>query len=70
MLRFQITLAIIFVGCVAFLSCGRGQPDLIEPVVDDMMTTDDMPMEMTEMMETMMEEAAHRSWDSVTLPAP
>ena len=62
MLRFQIALAIIFVGCMAFVSCGRGQPALVEPVVDDMST--DMSMEMTEMM------AAHKSWASVMLPAP
>ena len=62
MLRFQIALAIILVSCMALVSCGRGQPALVAPVVDDMST--DMSMEMTEMM------AAHKSWASVMLPAP
>ena len=64
MLRFQIALAIILVGCIAFLSCGRMQ-DMLEPPADD--TPTDMTMDMV--ME-MMEVAAHKSWDSVTLPAP
>ena len=63
MLRFQIALTIILVGCMAFVSCGgQRQPALVAPVVDDMST--DMSMEMTEMM------AAHKSWASVMLPAP
>ena len=58
MLRFQIALAIILVGCIAFLSCGREQPVL------DQVTDDGMPMGMTE------EEPAYRSWASVMLEAP
>ncbi|MDE0682903.1 MAG: cytochrome P460 family protein, partial [Candidatus Poribacteria bacterium] len=63
MLRFQIALAIILVGCMAFLSCGRTQPDLVEPVIEDMPT--DMPMDMVAEMMKM-----YKSWDSVMLPAP
>ena len=71
MLRFQIALAIILVGCVALLSCGREQAMLPDTVVDDMMGSDDTSMDtMTEMMTEMMEEAAHKSWDHVMLDAP
>lgn len=56
MLRFQIALAIIFIGCIAFVSCGRDH-GMLETVVDD--TVPDMGMDM------------HKSWtDFITLPAP
>ncbi|MYB95596.1 hypothetical protein F4054_16965 [Candidatus Poribacteria bacterium] len=70
MLRFQITLAVILlVCCAALISCGRGQ-EMLEPVADDMMATDDMSTEMMDMMDTMMAEAEYKSWAHVTLPAP
>ena len=77
MLRFQIALAIILVGCTAFLSCGRIQDPLADPVAEvmempmemEMETPMDMDMEMEmEMVTEMM--AVHKSWDSVMLPAP
>ena len=70
MLRFQIALAIIFVGCIAFVSCGRMQ-DPLTPPVDDMMTDDDTSMETPmDMMMDMMKMGMHKSWAHVTLPAP
>lgn len=68
MLKFQIALAIILVGCMAFLSCTRELPDLemAEPVVDMPM---EMPPEMPpEMPMEMIPE--YKSWASVMLPAP
>ena len=62
MLRFQIALAIILVGCIAFLSCSRMQ-DTLDPATDE--ATMDMPMDM---MKEMMD--AYKSWDSVMLPVP
>jgi len=60
-------LAIILVGCVAFVSCDRAQ-QVLEPAADDMMddgmAADDM---MTDMM---MDMTAHKSWAHVMLPAP
>ena len=64
MLRFQIALAIILVGCTAFLSCGRIQ-DTLDPATDD--TTMDMP---TDMILDMIKMDTHKSWMSVMLPAP
>ena len=62
MLRFQIALVIIFVGCIALLSCGR-DAGMLDTVTDD--TTMDTTMDMvTEMMKV------YKSWDSVMLPAP
>ena len=58
MLRFQIALAIILVGCVAFVACDRGQ-QMLTPV--DMMDPSDDPSVDTE---------THKSWMSVMLPAP
>ena len=70
MLRFQIALAIIFVGCIAFVSCGRMQ-DPLQPPADDMMTGDDTSMDTPmDMMMDMMKMDMHKSWDSVTLAAP
>ena len=66
MFRFQIAVAIILVGCIAFLSCSRMQDPLADVPEDTSMET---PTEMSmEMMTEMM--AAHKSWDSVMLPAP
>ena len=64
MLRFQIALAIILVGCVAFVACERGQQILDEP---SMMPSDDMP---TDMILDMIKMDTHKSWMSVMLPAP
>ena len=64
MLRFQIALAIIFIGCIAFVSCGRDH-GMLETVVDGMEdTSGDMPMD------TMMAADAYKAWASVTLPSP
>lgn len=64
MLRFQIALAIIFVGCIAFLSCGRMQ-DPLDPVTDD--TPTDMPTDMTL---DMIKMGTYTSWMHKMLPAP
>ncbi len=62
MLRFQIALvAIVLVCCAAFVSCDRGQ-EMLEPVVDDMMATDDMPTDMIA--------GSYKEWAHITLPAP
>ena len=59
MFRLQIALiTILAVCCVAFVSCDRGQ-NALEPVVDDMMTTDD-PIGMMD----------YGSWEHVMLPVP
>ena len=58
MLRFQITLTIIFVGCIAFLSCNTDTP--MDRTVD---RTVDVVMDGTAM-------DAYKSWTSVKLPAP
>ena len=65
MLKFQIVLIAILIVCVAFVSCERGQ-QMLEPVADDMMATDDM-MDMTM---DMMDPTTYMSWASVSLPAP
>ena len=57
MLRFQIALVILLAGCIAFLSCGRTQEMLDDPVTDD--TTMEAPVDQI-----------WASWASVTLPAP
>lgn len=65
MLRFQIALAIILVGCVAFVACERGQ-QMLDPV--DMTDTGDAkPMDMVL---DMIKMDTHKSWMSVMLPAP
>lgn len=77
MLKLQIALIAILIGCVAFISCERVQ-EIVEPVADDMMATDEMPaagdMEgMGELadMESIAELAdMYRSWAHVVLPAP
>ena len=61
MLRFQIALAIILVGCIAFLSCGRTQDVLQDPV------TDEMPMDM---ILDMIKMRTYESWMHKMLPAP
>ena len=64
MLRFQIALAIIFIGCIAFVSCDRN-PGVLETVVVDMTDpSGDMPMD------PMMAADAYKAWASVTLPSP
>ena len=60
MLRFQIALVILLAGCIAFLSCGRAQDMLQDPV------TEEMPMDM----DMMMDMDAYTSWAYVMLPAP
>ena len=61
MLKFRITLILILIGCVAFVSCDRTQK-ILEPAVDDMMAADDMM--------DMMDPTMYMSWASVALPAP
>ncbi len=67
MLKFQITLIAILIGCIAFVACDRVQK-VLEPVMSDteMMDTGDM----TGMMDMVMDMMAHRSWASVALPVP
>ena len=60
MLRFQIALAIILVGCTAVLSCGRAQDMLETPVTE-------MPKDMMDMM---MAADAYKAWAHVMLPEP
>ena len=60
MLRFQIALAIIFVGCIAFLSCGRSQ-EMLDPVTE---------VTPTDMLNDMLAAGAIASWESVMHPAP
>ena len=59
MLRFQIALAIILVGCVAFVACERGQ-QMLDPA-DVMDPGTDPPMVDTE---------TYKTWMSVMLDAP
>ena len=79
MLRFQIALAIVLVGCTAFLSCDRelGGLDMAEIVTEDMpaedMPAEDMPAEdmpAEDMPTDTMMSMEYKSWDSVTLAAP
>ena len=65
MLKFQIALITILITCVAFVSCDRAQK-VLEPAADDMMTADDMMMDMMKMMDSTM----YMSWAHVMLPAP
>ncbi|MDE0484321.1 MAG: cytochrome P460 family protein [Candidatus Poribacteria bacterium] len=69
MLKYQITLIAVLIGCVAFVACDRAQ-QVLEPVMPDpepeMMDTGDM----TGMMDMVMDMMAHKSWMSVDLPAP
>ncbi len=58
MLRFQIALAIILVGCVAFVACERGQ-QMLDPA--DMTDPGTAPSVDTE---------THKMWMSVMLDAP
>ena len=62
MLKFQITLIAVLIGCVAFVACDRAQ-QVLEPVMPD-------PAMDTEDMTGMMDMMAHKSWASVDLPAP
>ena len=59
MLRFQIALAIILIGCVAFVACERGQ-QMLEPA-DIMDTSDDMTLSIP---------MDYMSWMHVMLDAP
>ncbi len=54
MLKFQITLIAILIGCMAFVACERTQ-QVLEPV---------MPSE------TKVDTMSHKEWMSVDLPAP
>ncbi len=56
MLKFQITLIAILIGCMAFVACERTQ-DVLEDVIMDPGPE-------------MMDMEAHKSWMSVDLPAP
>lgn len=70
MLKLQITLIAILIGCVAFISCDR-VPKILEPAADDMMAADDMTAaDMPTDMMKMMDSAMYMSWASVELPAP
>lgn len=61
MLKFQIALAIILVGCISFLSCSRTQDEL------DMVTAPDIPTDMTL---DLIKMGAYTSWMHKMLPAP
>ena len=69
MLKLQITLIVILIACVAFVSCDRAQK-MLEPVTDDGITGDDKSMDMTMDMMKMMDPSMYMSWASVALPAP
>ena len=64
MLRFRIALAIILVGCIAILSCGRTQ-DMLDP--PSVMPDDSMPTDTTL---DMIKMGAYMSWMHKMLPAP
>ena len=59
MLRFQIALAILFVGCIAFVACQRGQQMLDPAEIID--TSDDMTLSIP---------MDYMSWMHVMLDAP
>lgn len=65
MLKLQIALIAILIGCVAFISCERMTMPL-KQVTEDTKTADDMPMDMMKMMDSKM----YMSWAHVMLPAP
>lgn len=65
MLKFKVALIAILIGCVAFVSCDRTQK-VLKPVADDMMTGDDVMMDMMKMLDATM----YMSWPHVMLPAP
>ena len=72
MLKFQIALIAVLIGCMAFVACERTK-DVLEPVMSDteMMEPGMMDAEdMTSMMEMVMDMDAHKSWASVALPVP
>ena len=70
MFRFQIALAIILVGCMAFLSCGRVQDMLEDPVREEMPMDTMDATGMMDMMMDMMKMDMYKSWEHVALPAP
>ena len=65
MLKLQIALIAILIGCVAFISCERMTMPL-KQVTEDTKTADDMPVDVTKMMDSKM----YMSWAHVMLPAP
>ena len=67
MLKFQITLIAILIGCVAFVSCERAQK-VLEPAMPEADTMDTGDMMNTGM--DMMDKAMYESWKSFPLPAP
>ena len=71
MLKFQVALIAILIGCVAFVSCDRTQKTLT-PVAEEMMTAEEtMPADdMMDMMVKMMDSTMYMSWMHVMLPAP
>ena len=75
MLKPQITLIVILIACVAFVSCERTQK-MLEPVADDMMagddmmTGDDMSTDMMMDMMKMLDPSVYMTWAHVALPAP
>ena len=65
MLKIQITLIVILIACVAFVSCDRAQ-QMLDPVVDDTMVLDDMRTDMKKILDA----GTYTSWAHVALPAP
>ncbi len=62
MLKFQITLIVILISCVAFISCERSQK-MLEPALPDA----EMPAETMDMMVDM---TMYHSWLKINLPTP
>ena len=67
--KVRVALIAILIAAVAFVSCDRAQK-MLEPAAEDMMATDDKPMDMTMEMMKMIDLSMYMSWASVTLPAP
>ncbi len=66
MLKYRIALLIVLIGCVALVACSRTQDAIMEAMDDP---GDDM-MDPGDMMDMVMEMDAHKTWESVDLPAP
>lgn len=67
MLKFQIALIAVLIGCIGFVACERTQ-DVLEPVMPDPEMTDTDGM--VDTMEMVMEMDAHKSWEHTMLDGP
>ena len=65
MLKFQVVLIAVLIGCIGFVACERTQ-DLLEVMDPKMMDTDGM----VDTMEMVMEMDAHKSWEHKMIEGP